>query len=55
MLEEMTPPTARIGAATRFRLAQKAFSHTAAYDGAISNYLTALDADGAERDAFRSA
>lgn len=26
---------------TRFQLAQKAFSHSAAYDGAISNYLTA--------------
>jgi len=25
---------------------KKAFSHTAAYDSAISNYLTALDADG---------
>ena len=32
--------------ATRFRLAQKAFSHTAAYDSAISNYLTALAEDG---------
>ena len=42
---------AAIGADTRFRLAQKAFSHTAAYDGAISNYLTALDASG-ERAAF---
>lgn len=29
---------------TRFALARKAFSHTAAYDGAISNYLTARDA-----------
>ncbi len=27
----------------RFKLAQKAFSHTAAYDGMISNYLTALE------------
>ena len=27
---------------TRFALAKKVFSHTAAYDGAISNYLTAL-------------
>jgi phosphoribosylaminoimidazolecarboxamide formyltransferase/IMP cyclohydrolase len=35
----------------RFKLAQKAFSHTAAYDGAISNYLTAVGADGA-RAAF---
>ncbi len=32
--------------ATRFRLACKAFSHTAEYDGAISNYLTALDDAG---------
>ena len=29
---------------TRFRFAAKAFSHTAEYDGAISNYLTGLDA-----------
>jgi phosphoribosylaminoimidazolecarboxamide formyltransferase/IMP cyclohydrolase len=39
-----------LSAATRFRLAQKAFSHTAAYDGAISNYLTARDAAGARRE-----
>ena len=32
-----------LSAATRFRLACKAFSHTAEYDGAISNYLTSLD------------
>ncbi len=37
--------------ATRFRLAKKAFSHTAEYDGAISNYLTALNERG-EREAF---
>ena len=36
---------------TRFALARKAFSHTAAYDAAISNYLTARDADG-EASAF---
>ena len=28
---------------TRFNLARKAFSHTAQYDGMISNYLTSLD------------
>ena len=38
-----------LSAATRFRLAQKAFSHTAAYDGAISNYLTARDEAGTAR------
>jgi phosphoribosylaminoimidazolecarboxamide formyltransferase/IMP cyclohydrolase len=36
-----------LGAETRWRLAQKAFSHTARYDGAISNYLTSIDAAGA--------
>jgi phosphoribosylaminoimidazolecarboxamide formyltransferase/IMP cyclohydrolase len=35
-----------VSARTRFRLARKAFSHTAAYDGAISNYLTAIGEDG---------
>jgi phosphoribosylaminoimidazolecarboxamide formyltransferase/IMP cyclohydrolase len=34
-------------AATRFDLAVKAFEHTARYDGAIANYLGALDASGA--------
>jgi phosphoribosylaminoimidazolecarboxamide formyltransferase / IMP cyclohydrolase len=33
--------------ATRFRLAQKAFAHTSAYDGAIANWLTARGPDGA--------
>ncbi|MCC7487936.1 MAG: bifunctional phosphoribosylaminoimidazolecarboxamide formyltransferase/IMP cyclohydrolase [Burkholderiales bacterium] len=36
---------------TRFRLACKAFTHTAAYDGAISNYLTSIEDSGA-RAAF---
>src|SRR5688500_14555342 len=44
LLKEMGATGGAIGAETRFRLARKAFSHTAAYDGAISNYLTALDA-----------
>jgi phosphoribosylaminoimidazolecarboxamide formyltransferase / IMP cyclohydrolase len=30
--------------ATRFALAKKVFAHTAAYDGAIANYLSSLDA-----------
>ena len=30
----------------RFRLMQQAFAHTAAYDGAIANWLTARDASG---------
>ena len=36
-----------LSAETRFALARKAFSHTAAYDGAISNWLTARGPDGA--------
>ncbi|MBL8447784.1 MAG: bifunctional phosphoribosylaminoimidazolecarboxamide formyltransferase/IMP cyclohydrolase [Zoogloeaceae bacterium] len=34
---------------TRFALAVKAFTHTARYDGAISNYLTALTEDGGKQ------
>jgi len=51
ILSEMQEASGAIGLPTRFKLAQKAFSHTAAYDGAISNYLTAIDASGA-RAAF---
>ncbi len=51
VLREMGAASGAVGAATRFRLACKAFSHTAAYDGAISNYLTALQPDG-KRDVF---
>jgi phosphoribosylaminoimidazolecarboxamide formyltransferase/IMP cyclohydrolase len=36
---------------TRSRLAAKAFAHTAAYDGAISGYLSSLGADG-QREAY---
>ena len=32
-----------VSAATRFALAKKAFAHTAAYDGAIANYLTSRE------------
>jgi phosphoribosylaminoimidazolecarboxamide formyltransferase/IMP cyclohydrolase len=35
-----------IDTATRLALAKKVFAHTARYDGAIANYLTALDDDG---------
>jgi phosphoribosylaminoimidazolecarboxamide formyltransferase/IMP cyclohydrolase len=36
-----------LSTATRFALARKAYSHTASYDGAISNWLTARGPDGA--------
>ena len=47
LLQELRANRATLSPETRFRLAQKAFSHTAAYDGAISNYLTARDPGGA--------
>ena len=40
-------------AATRARLAAKAFTHTAAYDAAIAGYLTSIKEDGT-RDRFPS-
>ena len=43
LLDELSANGRQLRNATRFRLAQKAFSHTAAYDGAISNYLTSRD------------
>ena len=41
LLAEMESSGGAISRSTRFNLARKAFSHTAAYDSAISNYLTA--------------
>ncbi len=49
LLAELREGGTGLSAQTRFRLAQKAFSHTAAYDGAISNYLTARDENGLAR------
>jgi phosphoribosylaminoimidazolecarboxamide formyltransferase/IMP cyclohydrolase len=51
LIEEMKSANGAISIETRFRLARKAFSHTASYDGAISNYLTATDIEG-RRTAF---
>ena len=36
--------TGGVAPATRFALAKKVFAHTAAYDGMITNYLSALEA-----------
>ncbi|WP_157670155.1 bifunctional phosphoribosylaminoimidazolecarboxamide formyltransferase/IMP cyclohydrolase [Chitinibacter sp. GC72] len=46
LIAEMQANEGGLTLATRKNLAKKAFSHTAAYDGAISNYLTALTSDG---------
>ena len=45
VLDEMRANANRVGYATNFRLASKVFAHTAQYDGAITNYLTSLNAD----------
>ena len=41
VLDEMKASAGAVSAATNFALAVKVFQHTAAYDGAISNYLGA--------------
>jgi phosphoribosylaminoimidazolecarboxamide formyltransferase/IMP cyclohydrolase len=46
LLSELAATGGALGLQTRLRLARKAFSHTAQYDGAVSNYLTALDDAG---------
>jgi phosphoribosylaminoimidazolecarboxamide formyltransferase/IMP cyclohydrolase len=50
VLDEMRAHKNAVTAATRFRLATKAFEHTARYDGAIANYLGALNPDGTRED-----
>jgi phosphoribosylaminoimidazolecarboxamide formyltransferase/IMP cyclohydrolase len=54
LLAELDAQGGALGQATRFRLAQKAFAHTAAYDGAIANWLTARGPDGVEQGFPRS-
>lgn len=46
LIDEMKANDGALTLNTRRQLAKKAFSHTAAYDGAISNYLTALSDNG---------
>jgi phosphoribosylaminoimidazolecarboxamide formyltransferase/IMP cyclohydrolase len=48
LVAEMTGNGGSLSDDTRFNLAKKAFTHTAQYDGHISNYLTSLAADGAK-------
>ncbi|MEP7061372.1 MAG: bifunctional phosphoribosylaminoimidazolecarboxamide formyltransferase/IMP cyclohydrolase [Betaproteobacteria bacterium] len=46
LADELARNDGRLADATRFALARKAFAHTSAYDGAISNWLTARDSVG---------
>jgi phosphoribosylaminoimidazolecarboxamide formyltransferase/IMP cyclohydrolase len=48
--EELKESNGSINLTTRFKLAQKAFSHTAAYDSAISNYLIDLTTENQSND-----
>jgi phosphoribosylaminoimidazolecarboxamide formyltransferase/IMP cyclohydrolase len=50
ILEEMKANAGAITPATRFRLARKVFTHTAAYDAAISNHLTSIAPDGSRAE-----
>jgi len=46
LLAELADNGGALSPATRFRLMRKAFAHTASYDGAIANWLTARDVEG---------
>ncbi len=50
VLAEIQTHGGAVSDATRFDLAKKAFSHTAAYDSAISNYLTAINSDSTQSE-----
>lgn len=45
LLKELSENNSALSGERCFELAKKAFSHTAQYDGAISNYLTSLNAE----------
>jgi phosphoribosylaminoimidazolecarboxamide formyltransferase/IMP cyclohydrolase len=49
LVAELDRTGGTLGPDTKLDLARKAFSHTAQYDGAISNYLTSLDGEGRRR------
>lgn len=46
ILDELHRHSGSLSTATGYDLARKAFAHTAAYDGAIANYLTARELNG---------
>jgi phosphoribosylaminoimidazolecarboxamide formyltransferase/IMP cyclohydrolase len=53
VIAEMDASGGEVSRKTRFRLAKKAFSHTASYDGAIASYLTSLpEEESSERAGF---
>lgn len=50
LCEELEANHGSTSLTTRFKWAQKAFTHTASYDSAISNYLTSLDTNYQHKD-----
>ena len=46
IIAELSDNDGELSYTTRFSLAKRAFTHTARYDGAISNWLTRLDDEG---------
>lgn len=50
LCEELEANNGSTSLTTRFKWAQKAFTHTASYDSAISNYLTSLDTNYQHKD-----
>ncbi|MBW7859613.1 MAG: bifunctional phosphoribosylaminoimidazolecarboxamide formyltransferase/IMP cyclohydrolase [Rhodocyclaceae bacterium] len=50
IIEELRTNGGALSYRTRFALAAKAFTHTARYDSAISNHLTALTEDGSRQN-----
>jgi phosphoribosylaminoimidazolecarboxamide formyltransferase/IMP cyclohydrolase len=52
VIDELHQHSGALSSPTRFQLAKRAFSHTAAYDGAISQYLNALATPEAQAQPF---
>ena len=50
VLEELQQNDCQLSDATRYTLAVRTFEHTARYDGAIANYLGAINAAGEQQD-----
>ena len=50
IISKLAAGKGKLAFAERFRLAAKAFSHTAEYDGMISNWITARSPDGVARE-----
>ncbi|HEX7329622.1 MAG TPA: bifunctional phosphoribosylaminoimidazolecarboxamide formyltransferase/IMP cyclohydrolase [Casimicrobiaceae bacterium] len=54
VLADLAAHRGSLSEALRFRLMQRAFAHTAAYDGAIANWVTARASDGSVQGLPRS-